>query len=270
MDHGESMLDHCETKEWNESLLRLAVCEVYASECSATMHADRVLDSMERLLRDEGHFAIAKECRGKAQDEADTKSKEKWGGRGTGKAKAVEDGPLGDGDAVALALGMATHPRLGADSPLARLDRELLAAIARHTRPRADAIFTTGLLRRVCRLALEEEAAGHAEEGRYFGEETVEFTPDEVAASNAVGRWRRAMEWACRAHPAEVRARAPAPVVARVGGWMCDVSERPAGWAGPGEWTNEALVYSGPLRCNTGAGWPVHDGGRTARPPLRD
>jgi hypothetical protein len=261
-------LEHCESKEWNESLLQLAVCEVYASESSARFHAEFVLGEMERLLLEEGHFVITKECREQMHIEPDKKmNKKKKGGKKKAKAAEVDGAPCDSDDAVALALCMALHPRLGASSPLARLDREIIAAIARLSRPPADAIYTTGLLRRTCRKNLE--GFGGYAEGRYFGEEVVEFTAAEVAASNRLGQWHRAMEWACRAHPVEVRTRAPpAPAIALVDGWMCDVSERPGDWAGPGQWTNEALIYSGTLRDNMCGGLPVHDGGRTTRPPL--
>ena len=78
------------------------------------------------------------------------------------------------------------------------------------------------------------------------------------------------MEWSCRAHPVPVRDSAQPPTVGLVGGWLCDVSERPAGWAGPEEWANEAIIYTGPWRTMGRAGWPVHDGGRSARPALVD
>ena len=215
----------------DQPLMRLSLCEAYASEPPAALHAERLLRAMRRALDEEGAYSLAEECCASDPQPAPTD--------------------------VAVALAMAFHARLGQRSPLRCLDQGLLACIAAYaTAPVPDTIYTTGLLSYV--ITNKRGVVKRA------------FTEAEVRRANELVPWRRAQTWAARVHEVPLLRRGappPRPVIALVDNWPCDVS----GWAdGRGDGvlrTNEEFVYSGPAEINMAPGstWPVYNGGRLPR-----
>jgi hypothetical protein len=216
----------------DQPLMRLSLCEAYASEPPAALHAERLLRAMRRALDEEGAYSLAEECCASDPQPAPTD--------------------------VAVALAMAFHARLGQRSPLRCLDQGLLACIAAYaTAPVPDTIYTTGLLSYV--ITNKRGVVKRA------------FTEAEVRRANELVPWRRAQTWAARVHEVPLLRRGappPRPVIALVDNWPCDVS----GWAdGRGDGvlrTNEEFVYSGPAEINMApdSTWPVYNGGRRPRP----
>jgi hypothetical protein len=220
-----------EDTDGNQPLVRLALCEAYASEPPAALHAEQLLRAMRRTLDEEGAFTLAEE-------------------------RCARDARPAPAD-VALALAMGLHPRLGQRSPLRGLDPGLLACVATFAAASApDTIYTTGLLRHV------------VTNRRGVVKQT--FTAEQVRRVNEGVAWRRALTWAARVHEVPLRLRGfrpPQPVIAMVGNWPCDVSCRTDGRGGGPLGTDEALVYSGPAEINMmdESDWPVYNGGEPRR-----